>query len=183
MNFDVKKLTRTSLLLALAIVFQTLGRAYPFASQFMVGPAVNAIFILCLLMNGLGWSLLVAMLTPVLAWSLGQLPAPLGPIVPVIALGNISFILVFNFSRWILRKQTMLINIISVVFASFAKFTLIFLGVKAAMELLNLAPQAVKAATKLMGINQFITALTGGVLAVLLVRIVKARTQGTVSAS
>ncbi|WP_139903545.1 ECF transporter S component [Clostridium thermarum] len=183
MKMDIRKLTRTSLLLALAIVFQTIGRAYPILSQFFVGPMVNTIFIVCLIMNGLGWSVLVAMLTPVLAWSLGQLPQPLGPIIPVIALGNITFIIVFHFGRKLIKREMLLTDLISVICAAFLKFCVIFFGVKALLQLLSLAQQAEKAATKLMGINQFITALAGGIIALAIVKLMENRLKGQMNTS
>lgn len=183
MTFDVKKLTRTSLLLALAIVFQAIGRSYPIASQFLVGPIINTIFILCLFLNGLSWSILVAMLTPLLAWSLGQLPAPLGPIIPIIILGNISFILVFHVGRKLLKGTSALLDLPSILFASLAKFGIIYFGVKLALEFINLAPQAAKAATKLMGINQLITALAGGILALVISKVIEGRVRGSISGS
>jgi hypothetical protein len=183
MNLDIRKLTRTSLLLALAIVFQTIGRSYPILSQFFVGPIVNTIFIICLIMNGLGWSVLIAMLTPVLAWSLGQLPQPLGPIIPVIAIGNMTFILIFHLGSTFIKQKSLIADLASIICAAFLKFGAIFFGVKVILELLNLAPQAVKAATKLMGVNQFITALTGGIIALVIVKIVESRIRGSIKSS
>ena len=45
-NTNINKLVKASLFLALAIVFQVIGKTVPQISQFFVGPAVNAILIL-----------------------------------------------------------------------------------------------------------------------------------------
>lgn len=58
MNNNSRSLVRGSLFLAIAIVFQLIGRTYPEVSQIFVGPAVNAVLLLtasiCGLWIGLG---------------------------------------------------------------------------------------------------------------------------------
>lgn len=71
---NVKKLIRASLLLALAIVAQAIGRGFPQISQLFVGSIVNCILIIAVLTCSTYLGTLVGVLTPILAWGIGQLP-------------------------------------------------------------------------------------------------------------
>ncbi len=170
MRTDIRKLTRSSILLALAIVMQVLGRNYPWLSQLVVGSTVNAILIICLFINDVHWAILVGALTPILAWLLGQLPQPLGPIIPIIALGNVSFVLIVNVVKN-LRNKGLAMEIPAIIAASLVKLGVIYLGTKFVLQLFSLSAVAIKAASKLMGISQLITALIGGFAAILLLRL------------
>ena len=96
-NSNINKLIKASLFLALAIVFQVIGKTVPQISQFFVGPAVNAILILTVAICGGIYGVLVGSLTPILAWLTGQLPSALGPFIPFIIIGNMLFVLSFAF--------------------------------------------------------------------------------------
>ena len=58
-NRNVNDLVKASLFLALAIVFQVVGKTLPGISQFFVGPAVNAILILTAVICGGVYGVLV----------------------------------------------------------------------------------------------------------------------------
>lgn len=174
MTADVRKLTRSALLLALAIVMQILGRVYPGISQLVVGSTVNAILIICLLVNDVSWAVLVGALTPILAWSLGQLPQPLGPIIPIIALGNATFVVVLHLIRKI-SSNGLFTDIPGIILAALCKFVVIYLGSKLVLQLFTLSKIAVTLASKLMGVSQLITALIGGFAALILMEILYTR--------
>lgn len=164
---DVKKLVRASLLLALAIIAQAIGRSFPQISQLFVGSIVNCILLISALTCTTYLGVLVGCLTPILAWIIGQLPAPMGPFVPFIAIGNALFILLFAL---IYKKEQKNSKYLSVLVASICKYLFLFFSASRLIYLFNLnIPR--KVANKLvimMGIPQLVTALIGGILALFL---------------
>ncbi|MBU5268822.1 ECF transporter S component [Clostridium cochlearium] len=167
---DVKKLIRASLLLALAIIAQALGRSFPQISQLFVGSIVNCILLISSLTCSTYLGVLVGALTPVLAWVIGQLPAPMGPFVPFIAIGNGIYIIFFAL---IYKREESFRKYLSFIVSSIFKYFFLFLSSTKLIYVLNISiPQ--KVANKLaimMGFPQLITALIGGALALFLYEI------------
>ena len=93
---NTRKITLAGLFLALAMVFQLLGRSYPDVSRNLVGPLINMLLLLCVWYSGLRFGLILSIMTPVTALILGQLNPVMAPFIPFIALGNIVFVLVFH---------------------------------------------------------------------------------------
>lgn len=175
MNKNTRNIVRSSLFLAIAIVFQFIGRSLPQISQIFVGPAVNAILILTAVICGLRWGVAVGVLTPLIAWSLGQLPAAFGPFIPFIMLGNAIFIIVFCIFKPFKKYG----ETIGIFLGAFAKFLFLYFSASKLITILNLGINA-KIAQKLtmaMGALQLITALAGGVLALMIIKLLKARKQ------
>lgn len=169
---NVEKLVRTSFLLAIAIVFQFLGRNIPQINQLFVGPIVNAILILTVYLCGIKWGVLTGILTPVLAWIIGQLAAPLAPFIPFIAVGNALYVVVFG----ILKEYKFGIYL-GIIIGALVKFIFLFLSASKLVHVLELNIPT-KITSKLvvsMGIPQFITAIIGGIIAVVLIRILLER--------
>lgn len=164
---NVKKLIRASLLLALAIVAQAIGRGFPQISQLFVGSIVNCILIIAALTCSTYLGTLVGVLTPILAWVIGQLPPPMGPFVPFIVIGNAIYIILFSL---IYKKKNNLRKYLSIIIAAIFKYFFLFISSSKLIYLFNLnIPK--KVANKLvimMGFPQLITALIGGALALLL---------------
>lgn len=90
-----KQLTRTALLLALCIVFQSMK----FVSVYLTGSAVNCILIIATLYCGILSGTCIAILTPVIAYFIGATPIinmiPL--MLPVIMIGNECIVLCAGF--------------------------------------------------------------------------------------
>lgn len=173
MNKNTNNLVRSGLFLAIAIVFQLLGKALPQISQFLVGPIVNAVLILTVLVCGVWYGIALGVLTPVLAWLLGQLAAPFGPFVPFIIIGNAIFVIIF----YLFRNQKYG-QLIGIVLGAFFKFLFLFVSAKFIAKTLSLVPA--KMLSKLafaMGLPQLITALIGGLIAVILYSLLKNRKQ------
>lgn len=175
MNNNLKSLVRGSLFLAISIIFQFIGKAYPQVSQIFVGPAVNAVLILTASICGLYFGLAIGTLTPLLAWTLGQLPAPFGPFIPFIIIGNCLFIaLYYNLSK--VKKYG---SIAGIIIGSVFKFLFLFISATKIIVLLKLISNP-KIASKLsvsMGVLQLITALVGGFVAIILLDLLKRRKQ------
>lgn len=173
MNDKVKKLVRASLLLAIAIIVQILGKNIPEINQFLVGPIVNAILILTTFVCGTWWGVGVGVLTPVIAWLVGQLPGPMAPFIPFIMIGNSLFVIFFG----ILKNQQKWGKYIGLLFGSFIKFLFLSFSAAKLITIFNIGLPS-KVASKLvimMGIPQLVTALIGGVIALVLIELLTKR--------
>ena len=155
MNYT-KWLTRTGVLLALALVIQFLG--FP---QYITGPLINMVLFVAAMVVGWG-GVLIGGLTPWLAFVRGILPPPLAPIIPFIILGNIILVIVY----YLLRKQN---NYLAIILAAITKFAILSYGVK---SVASLPPKV----AQMMQLPQLLTALVGGILALFLIKAL-ARTQ------
>jgi hypothetical protein len=170
---NVNDLMKASLFLALAIVFQVVGKTFPGISQFFVGPAVNAILILTAVICGGFYGILVGCLTPLLAFLTGQLASALGPFIPFIIIGNILFV----FSFVILNKQGKYGKYLGILIGALIKYIFLWISASKLILLFNLNMPA-KVANKLaiaMGIPQLVTAIIGGVIALMLIEILRKR--------
>ncbi|MBU3155492.1 ECF transporter S component [Clostridium estertheticum] len=170
---NVNDLIKSSLFLALAIVFQVVGKSFPGISQFFVGPAVNAILILTAIICGGTYGILVGSLTPLLAYLTGQLASALGPFIPFIIIGNILFVLSFI----ILNKRGKYGTYLGILIGSFIKY--IFLSISASKLIplfeLNIPAKIINKLVITMGIPQLITALIGGFFALIIISILRKR--------
>lgn len=93
MTEDIKKVTRTGLILAVTLILQGLRLVIPVPPQislFVVGSLVNACLIVAVLTIGRRAGLAVAWCTPVFAWLEGMLP--FFPFVFPVALGNSFYV-------------------------------------------------------------------------------------------
>ena len=98
MTEDIKKVTRTGLILAVTLILQGLRLVIPIppqVSMFVVGSLVNACLLVAVLLIGRRAGLVVAGCTPVFAWLEGMLP--FFPFVFPVGLGNLSRITSFTF--------------------------------------------------------------------------------------
>ncbi|MBU3215989.1 ECF transporter S component [Clostridium estertheticum] len=170
---NVNDLIKSSLFLALAIVFQVIGKSFPGISQFFVGPAVNALLILTAIICGGTYGILVGSLTPLLAYLTGQLASVLGPFIPFIITSNILFVLSFI----ILNKRGKYGKYLGIIIGSFIKY--IFLSISASKLIhlfdLNIPTKIISKLVITMGIPQLITALIGGFFALIIISILRKR--------
>ena len=150
----IRWISRTAILLAIALVFQMGG--FP---QFITGPLVNTVLYLAAIIVGWQGGILIGILTPVIAAIRGILPPPLTPIIPFIALGNAILVILFF---WLESKN----KIAGIIIASSVKFLLLVSAVK----LLVQVPPAI---ARMMSFPQLITALAGGFIALLIINIFK----------
>ena len=92
---SIRFITRTAILLALTIVFQTIGRAIPLGqfNQFITGSLVNACLLIAAATTGLWGGAAVAILAPFGAILTGA-TMPL-PFAPIVAIGNFILVLLF----------------------------------------------------------------------------------------
>lgn len=163
---SLKTLCRTAIFLALLIAVQFVTRSM---GQYVTGSLVNLILIASGLMCGLWGGLAVAVLSPICAFFIGIGPA-FPQVVPAVALGNAVLVLL-----WVLiagaKNAPIARQAIALVVAAVAKFlTLYLVIVKWLVPMvltLNEKQMAVLSAS--FSFPQLITAVIGGVLAMLLV--------------
>lgn len=149
-------LVRTSLFLAITLAIQFLR-----LPQYLTGPLVNFMFILSTLLVTYWSGIFIGAVTPYIAFAVGILPAPLAPMIPFIMLGNMLYVLSFFWLRGIHE-------VLAIILASVVKFSLLALAVRL---IIDVPPPVAQA----MQFPQLITALGGGILAILLAKTIKQR--------
>lgn len=171
-NSNTKNIVRTALMLATVIVFQFIGRNVPQINQFLVGPIVNTVLLITAFICGTKWGLITGLLTPVMALLVGQLAAPLAPFIPFIAIGNMIYVLIFG-----VLKTDKIKRIIGIIAGSLAKFIFLYFSAVKLTGLfnLNIPPKVLSNLAVAMGIPQLITALAGGIFALVIIEILVRR--------
>lgn len=168
-NKSILKLTQTSILLAIALVFQMTGSKIPGINQYIVGSVINAVLLLTTYLCGTFYGASMAVLTPWTALLVGQLKPALAPFIPFIMLGNLILVICFG----LLSKKGAFGKYLGVICAALFKYIFLYLS---ALKLLfffklNLPSAAAKSLSTAMGITQLFTAVIGGVIAMALIKI------------
>ncbi len=168
---SVLQLTRTGVLTALLITLQWItSGTQVFAGQYITGTLVNCVLAVAALLGGFWCGATVAVVSPFAAFLLGIGPK-LIQIVPCICLGNLVFVLVFQFISG-KTKGPVWRRLVVLVAAAVAKFLTLYIAVVRILipvmgERLK-APQ-IKAFSAMFSWPQLVTALAGGTLALLIV--------------
>jgi len=150
LKVNVKTVTRVGILLALALVFQSIR-----LGQFFTGPAINAVLFIAAATVGVAGGVIIGAVTPWVALALGILNPVLAPAVPFIMLGNGLLVIAFHYlSGW--NRYA------AVVGAAIVKFLVLSGAVR---FILALNPKLSAA----LQVPQLITALIGGALALVVV--------------
>lgn len=165
---NVKKLTRSSMLLIFAFIIIFIGSRTGGAmfNQFIVGPLVNAVILTAVMIADMKYGILVGILTPVLAAITGQLNAPMIPFMPFIMIGNAILALVFGL---LYRKNEKFGSYIGIVLGSALKTLFLALSAKylvAALKI-NIPEKVMPKLLGAMSTPQLYSALAGGVVALL----------------
>lgn len=162
MNNKTKFLTRTALLLAVAIAFQFLGRFIPY-NNFIVGPVVNAVLIIATAIAGIWSGTAIAVIAPLVSAFTNK--AAIAPLIlgfsPFIILGN--FILVVSFH--ILRKKS---KVAGIAVGAVLKFGFLYAAISIFTSVVKMQPKVAATLTNLFSFPQLVTALVGGVLALVI---------------
>ncbi len=165
MNSKTLWITRTAIFIALLVLVQFITKSL---GQFVTGSCVNFVLVAATLVGGLSSGLIVALVSPFLAFMLG-----IGPVfiqlVPMVAIGNAVLALIYGL---LLKNGKNLIRwIIAVPSAALLKFAALYFGiVKLVLPIIpGIKPPQVAAMSATFSWPQLVTALIGGVLASLLV--------------
>lgn len=173
MNNNRKALwiTRTAIFIALLVVLQAVTA--PLGNVLITGTIVNMLLIVSVMTCGIRSGGIVAIFSPVLAKFLGI--GPFWALIPFIAAGNIVLILLWHLigNRNIKRKY--IAYTAALVTAAAGKFLVLYIGiVKVAVPLLlGLPQQQAIVVSNMFSIPQLITASTGGIIAALILPVLK----------
>ena len=157
-----RSLIRGALLLSLVLVFQSLRLVLPlppFVSTFIIGTLVNAGLVLAVLLVGVRAALVIALVAPLVALLQGKLA--LMVFVPLVAVGNMLYVWL---ASYVLRFNKYLVLGV----AGLVKTTILAGGSWLILNMFEFSPLAAKALAATLGWPQFITSVTGGLLAVFL---------------
>ncbi|MTI70295.1 MAG: ECF transporter S component [Firmicutes bacterium] len=155
-------ITRTGLLLALALIFQIGFRGF---AQPAVGPLVNLTLILSAGIVGTLAGVIVGCLTPLIAFFVGIMP--LFPLVPFIMIGNTLLVIIFNLIR---KRISLGGEYVGLALAALGKFLFLAFSVR---YLLNLfIPKVPPKLIAMFWLPQLYTALVGGIVAVIVMKLI-----------
>jgi len=173
---NARKLTHTAILIAIAICFQLLYLIGGFnmlpVAIYIVGSLVNLILFIAISRVGL-WALLVAIITPIISLFVGHQSFPI--LIPIVMIGNC----IIPITWWLLHDKLKLVSeFITVIIASVIKAGFLWLVAPSVVKVFVLpAFNTAKAETVYatisasMSIPQLVTALIGGVVAVIVLRL------------
>jgi hypothetical protein len=170
MNKTVLLITRTAILLALTVLFQSLRVIFPIPaniSQFLIGSLVNLTLIVSAVMVGLKGGLAVAVVAPIIAFMQGFTPFPV--LVPFIAAGNLVLVVAVALMY---EKR----SVLSIALGAVIKFVVLYLGiVQIALPFLipNIKPPQVAALSAAFSWPQLVTAAIGGAVALAVLPLLK----------
>lgn len=172
MNKKVLWITRTAALTALLIIMQAVTA--PFGNTLVTGSIVNLILIISVMTCGMSTGITVAMISPICAKFLNIGPS-FWSLIPFIIVGNIVLVLLWNLIGNIKTTKFNLSYIIALVVAAVAKFLVLYVGiVKIAIPVfLNLPEKKAMVVSNMFSIPQLITALIGGILAIIILPVLK----------
>jgi len=156
-----------ALLAQFAVLLAIATLAPLFHYQPFTGPVVNAVLFLSAALLGVDWAIMVGLIPSLIALSVGLLPAVLSPAVPFIMVSNAILIVVFFY----LKQKNFWLAVVS---ASVLKFLFLFSSSYIVVNLIAKEPVAQKAA-QMLSYPQLLTALAGGVIAYLVLKILKGR--------
>ncbi|MDO5401211.1 MAG: ECF transporter S component [Eubacteriales bacterium] len=173
MNKKIRWITETAVLLALLVVLQSVTKPL---GQLVTGSCVNAVLAIAALFAGMGSGIVVALVSPVLAFLL--VIAPQAVTVPAIMVGNTVFVVLLS----LLYRENTLRKLLAWLAAAAAKFVTLYLLVTqlicglAAPALLaagTLKEPMLKVLPTMFAWPQLATALIGGAIALLITPVLK----------
>jgi len=165
MKNRTKMLTRTALLLAVAIAFQIFGKFIPY-NNFIVGPVVNAVLILATATAGVWSGSAISVIAPLVSAFTNK--APIAPLVlgfsPFIVVGNLIIVMAFYF----IGKKSKLAG---VGVGAVLKFGFLYAAISVFTSMVEMKPQFAATLTNLFSWPQLITGVIGGTLALTILKL------------
>jgi len=158
-------ITRTALLLALTLLFQSLRLFIPippFLSSFIIGSLVNACLLVAAEKAGFWSGFFIAMIVPIAAYFQMMLPIPVF-IIPV-ALGNLAYICLFLFAgKWWGRLT-------GITLAALGKAGLVYAAFTWLLSFIAIPTKIAAGIMLAMSWPQLVTGVVGGLLASIVVK-------------
>ena len=159
-------ITRTAAMLALLIVLQAATKNL---GQFVTGSCVNAVLAAATLLGGFASGLIVAVVSPFLAFLLGIGPK-LIEVVPAIAIGNLALVLIL----WAIKGDGALNRVIKWIAASVGKFLVLYLLViQLLCRVMTLTEKMAATFSTMFSWPQLVTALIGSGIMLLILPILQ----------
>ena len=159
-------ITRTAAMLALLIVLQAATKNL---GQFVTGSCVNAVLAAATLLGGFVSGLIVAVVSPFLAFLLGIGPK-LIEVVPAIAIGNLALVLIL----WAIKGDGALNRVIKWIAASVGKFLVLYLLViQLLCRVMTLPEKMIATFSTMFSWPQLVTALIGSGIMLLILPILQ----------
>lgn len=159
-------ITRTAAMLALLIVLQAATKNL---GQFVTGSCVNAVLAAATLLCGFASGLIVAVVSPFLAFLLGIGPK-LIEVVPAIAIGNLALVLIL----WAIKGDGALNRVIKWIAASVGKFLVLYLLViQLLCRVMTLPEKMIATFSTMFSWPQLVTALIGSGIVLLILPILQ----------
>ncbi len=101
MRRNIRFITRTALLLAIAILFQFMGKFMGPQNNFIVGPVVNAVLLIATEITGVFSGIIISIIAPLVSALTNK--SAMGPVIlafsPFIISGNVILVLVYDLLR------------------------------------------------------------------------------------
>lgn len=170
-NNAVRFITRTAVLLALTVLFQSLRSLIPIPAQvnlYVIGSLVNLSLIIAAVVVGIKGGLIISVAAPIIAYFQGHLPQIMPLMIVAVALGNAVIVIMVG----LLYSKNKYAALIS---GAVLKFIALYIAViKIILPLIYPnVPDQVKA---MLSVNfswpQLITAAIGGLLALVVIPLV-----------
>jgi len=136
-----------------------------FGNQFATGPIINAVLFIATVLLGIEKALFICLVPSVVAMSVGLLPIVLSPMIPFIMISNVLMVLIFN----ALKDKNYWLGMIA---SSVLKFIFLYSSSFLVVNLI-IKKDIVSAISAMMSWPQFLTALSGGILAYIFLKIIK----------
>lgn len=161
-------IAETAVLTALLVVLQGVTAS---AGQLVTGSCVNAVLAVAVLTAGLWSGVMVAIISPFCAFLFGIGPQLL-QLIPLIALGNVILVVVLHSVA--ANAEPLWQRIVGVIMAAGAKALILWLAiVKLLCQLLPLPEAQISKFSTMFSWPQFVTALMGGAVALLIVPVIQ----------
>ena len=155
----LQKLSRTALLLSLALMFQSLRFVIPvppIASTFLIGSLLNACLLIAVQAIGIGPAILIACATPIIAYF--QLLLPLPVFIFPVAMGNSLYV-------WLFYRLSKMGSVWTAIGgAAVGKAAFFFLAFSQLLTFIQLPPAIAAGLLFVMGWPQLVTGILGGLL-------------------
>ncbi len=162
---NIKFVTRTALLLAVTVVCQMLRPliALPgLGSTLIIGSLVNASLAVSSVVVGVWGGIIISIIAPIIAFM--QQHIAFVWLIPIVSVGNL--ILVIIYGRWYAKSKWTAIGL-----SSFLKAVALYLMIKVFINALIVPVPAAKMMSMMFSWPQFITAVAGGFLASLILKV------------
>lgn len=189
-NKKVLWITQTAMLIALIVLAQLLSKVIPPVmvgpinlAQLITGSLVNLILITGAFVPGMASAGTAALVSPILAAFFGIIPGGLPHMVLVVMAGNLVIVFVtwlcFRASNGLGKGSAIALSVTGVVVGALLKaFAMWGATEKIIVPVLHVAPKLEKILVSVVSLPQFITAIIGGAIAILILPAMKGFSKG-----